>query len=343
MRVAIVALLVATACGTAANAPGATSTNTVAPASLTPTHSAAPTVTAAPSPTPRANPTQGPGTYAGTALGYRIDLPAGWRRSACQSTRALARPPGSETFTVASIDEESGGDVGGAQQDVVVVHAEEAAGQTPMQWLQSGRLGLSLSTRFEPTTLDGREAARMLETEGGRATAYAVAARGLMYVLSRGHREPTAASEQAATELIRSFHVLTDAELAAARGTIATPSPAPARTAEEVAAALARGFAQKDTTVLAIVADPCLTHGVEQGGAGFASTSKVLGDIQRSFTNGFVATVQQGPLEDRSTANATVRGTWQDPGQPQKNVKFMLMAVGNTWYWSGWIDLQPVR
>lgn len=244
---------------------------------------------------------------------------------------------------MATVDEESGGDVGGAQQDVVVVHAEDAAGQTPMQWLQSGRLGLSISTRFEATTVDGKEAARMLDADNGRATAYAVAARGLMYVLSRGQREPTAASEPGATAIIRSFHVLTDAELSAARATIATPSPAPSRTAEDVVAALARGFAQKDTTVLANVADACLTHGVEQGGAGFASTSRVLGDMQRSFASGFVATVRQGPLEDRTAFNATVRGTWQDPSQPQKNVKFMLMAVGNTWYWSGWIDLQPVR
>ncbi len=342
MRALVIALFAATACGVEANAPGASATRPASP-SPTPTHSAAATVTPTASPTPRPNPTAGPGTYVSTALAYRVDVPAGWRRSACQSTRGLAQPPGSETFTVATVDEESGGDVGGSLQDVVVVHAEDAAGQTPMQWLQSGRLGLSLDTRFEAATLDGKDAARMLDTDRGRVTAYAVAARGLMYVLSRGHREPTAASEQSATALIRSFHILTDAELAAARSALATPAPAPVRSAEDVVAALARGFAQKDTSVLAAVTDACLTHGVEQGGAGFAATSKVLADMQRAFANGFIATVQQGPLEDRTASNATIRGTWRDPGQPQKNVKFMLTAYGNTWYWYGWIDLQPVR
>jgi hypothetical protein len=338
MRFLVVAVLLVVACGPRAEAPGA-SPSELATATATGTAAAA-TATPSPSPTLRPNPTAGPATYTSLALAYRVELPTGWRRSACQSTKDPVGDTAVETFTTASVDDEAGTDTG-PNNDVVLVRVEAApAGQTALQWLESGKMGFSVASRFERATVDGKDGARVVTTATGKATAFVVAARGRMYAVSRGLREPTPASDQTATALMTSLHVLSDSELADARATLATPRPAPARSAEEVADAVARGFAQKDTTVLASVADDCLTQALESAGAGFTSQTKFLATLRTGFTNGLVVTVQPRPLEDQMAASANVRGTWQDPGQARRNVKMMLQKHGNTWFWIGVLYLQ---
>ncbi len=86
-----------------------------------------------------------------------------------------------------------------------------------MEWLKDG--GSSVYRRFETTTLDGKDAARIVDTD----------------------------------------HVLTDA------------------------ASIARGFAQKDTSFLATVASPRLSHLREFAGPDWATSAKALADIQRSI------------------------------------------------------------
>jgi hypothetical protein len=341
MRFLVVAVLLAIACGPRAAAPGA-SPSEITTATATATASAA-TPAASPSPTLRPNPTAGPATYTSLALAYRVELPQGWRRSACQSTKDPVGDTAVETFTTASVDDEAGTDTG-PNNDVVLVRVEAApAGQTALQWLESGKMGFSVASRFERATVDGKDGARVVTTATGNATAFVVAARGRMYAVSRGLREPTPASDQAATALMTSLHVLSDNELADARATLATPIPAPVRTAEEVADAIARGFAQKDTTVLASVADDCLTQGLENAGAGFVSQTKFLATLRTGFANGLVVTAQPRPIEfasGSSVSGGTIRGTWKDPGQAQRNVKFMIQKHGNTWVWIGVLYLQ---
>src|SRR5207248_6280522 len=147
------------------------------PASIAPTS----TATATPSPTasPRPNPTTGPGTYVNAALGYRVVIPAGWRRSACVTTRGDPRVPYVETFTTASVDEEIGTDTGPAS-DTVSIRTEDAAGLTAQQWLSTGRLGTAVGQRFESTTFDGRDAARIVVIATNTPIAYVVPARGHM-------------------------------------------------------------------------------------------------------------------------------------------------------------------
>jgi hypothetical protein len=333
--------LLAGACGSRAEGPGS-SPSGAATESATATPASSTTSAPSPSPTKKPNPTAGPGTYTSTALAYRVELPAGWRRSACQSTKDPVADA-VETFTTASVDDEAGTDTG-PNNDVVVVRVEAApAGQTALQWLESGKMGFFSGTRFERATIDGKDAARMVAIDTGKSLSFVVAARGRMYAVSRGLREPTPASDQAATALMTSLHVLSDSELADARATLATPTPAPVRSAEEVADAIARGFAQKDTTVLASVADDCLTSALENAGAGFSSQMKFLATLRTAFANGLAVTVQPRPVEFASgstVSGGTIRGTWQDPGQPQRNVKFMLQKIGNTWFWIGVLYLQ---
>src|SRR5438046_6220196 len=181
----LVACLVACNPFSAAPSPSPTpsAAQSAATVSPTPTATSSPAATA----TARPNPTTGPGTYTNAGLAYRVDIPNGWRRSACQTTRGDPKVPFVETFTTAPVDEEIGTDIGPAS-DVVIIRVEDAAGLTALQWLSSGRAGTAVGQRFESTTFDGKDAARIVVIATGTPIAFVVPARGRMYVLSRGQR-----------------------------------------------------------------------------------------------------------------------------------------------------------
>ena len=339
MRTLVGIALVLAACGTPVATPGPASPSATA-AALSASPAATPSGSPSPSPTLRPNPSAGPGTYTSLALGYRVDLPAGWRRSDCASTPALTQPPGTETFTPARVDEEGGSDIG-PHQEVVDVHVESSA-TAPRQWFE--RLGGSVTQRIESAKLDGTDVLRIVDTRTGAALAYALTSGGRLYALTRSyalHRDGNA--DTAAAALIDSFHVLTASEAAAVRGSTATLSPPPARTPEDVAQTIAKGFAQQDTTVLASVASPCLTHAREQAGADWGPTQKRLTDLRQAFARGLLVTAHT-TLQDRTADVAFVAGTWNDPNdrdRQEKNVRHMIQRIGATWYWTGWIDLMP--
>ena len=345
-RLSLVALaLLSVACGSRAETPGTALTSSP---SATATATPAATASAAPTPslaaTLKPNPTAGPGVYTSLAYAYRVELPSGWRRSECQSTRDPSQPPGVETFTNATVEAESGTDTGPAQ-DVMLVRVEEnAGGQTALGWLESGKMGFSMGSKFEKITFDNNpDAARIVTTDGALTVAIVVNARFRTYAVSRGLREPTPATEAAARALMTSLHILRDNELAEANATLATPPPAPARSAEEVADALARGFSQRDATVLKTVALDCLDTAAENAGGSFRATSVALTEIQRSFANGLVVNAQARPIEFAPASQptgATIRATWTDAGKAARNVKLMMQKIGNTWYWQGVLYLQ---
>lgn len=268
-------------------------------------------------------------------------MPTGWYRSECVSAMFSAGDA-SEVFFRGDPNDIGGTDTG-FTQDSVGIRNEPANGLTPLEWLESGKMGFFSGSHFARIIFDGKDAAAMVANDTGKAFAFVVAARDRMYALTRGLRDPTAATQTEADAFMNSFHVLSDAELADARATLATPSPAPARTALDVADALAKGFAAKDTSLLAAVAAPCLTHGLEQAGASFRATAPALADLQRSFANGLAVALQARPLVDQSADYAALLGTWKDPNGTEKNVKMMIRVRNGAWVWDGWIDLQPAR
>jgi len=332
VRLLVAAVTLAVACGSHAESPG------VAPSA---TSSPAPSAAAA-SPTLRPNPTAGPGTYTSLALAYRVDIPAGWRRSACGSSPEPEHLPAVEAFTSASVDEEIHSDIGANNPGIDMRVEENPTKQTALQWLESGKLGSSVYTTYEKTFFDGRsDAARVVHSEGGLTlvTAIVVSARAQIFAIVRS--APTTSALPSQTSVMNSVHILSDAELADARATFATPAPAPARTAEDVADQIAKGFAQKDTAVLAAVADPCLQQGGENAGAEARPAAKFLSNLQYAFASGLAVTVQARPVIDQNPTFAAVRGTWKDAGQAQRNVKFMMSKLRGTWYWFGLLYLAP--
>src|SRR5688572_25935874 len=154
----------------------------------TPTVSATQSTSPSPSPLPTAtrlpNPTAGPGTYTSVALAYRIELPGGWRYSLCQSATDISSTVAgrTEAFTSASVADEAGTDVGPTHPVVDVRVVDNPAGRTPLQWLSDGGVGFSGDT-FEPTTVDGREGARVV-TSTREVRTLVTAARGRIYAVS---------------------------------------------------------------------------------------------------------------------------------------------------------------
>ena len=339
----VAAAIAAAACGTTLSETNATGNGTSSAAvSSSAAPPLSPSASPTPSPTPQPDPTAGPATYVSIGLGYRVDLPSGWRRSACGTPLAVIQPTGNESFTPLAVGEESGSDMGPHQEEVTV--QVEAAGATGAK----DQLALygSMTDRVEAATLDGRAAFRLVRPDSGMLIGYALVANGRTYVIYRPYARNRGPNEYdaAANALMASFHVLSDAEQIAARTAFVTPSAAPPRSADEVVRTIARGFAQTDTAALASVAAPCLVHAIEQAGPYWTTSTKMLADLQQRFSRGAVIAVgtkiEQGPYA------TYVKATWEDPGdldRTHKDVQIWIEQRGGTWYWTGWMDLQPQR
>ena len=328
----LVIAVLAIACGSRAETTG------VAP-SATLTATASPSATA--SPTLRPNPTVGPGTYTSVALAFRVELPEGWRRSACESGSEPQHLPAVEGFTSATLADEVSSDMGPNNPGVSVRVESNAAKQTALQWIESGKLGSSLYTKYEKISFDDKpDAARVTYTEGGvsHVTAIIVAARTQIYAIVRSG-PLTAVTIPSQTNLLNSLHILSDVELSDAKATLASPAAAaaPNRTVEEAADALATAFTQKDSAALAPIAWQCVWQGNEQAGAATRPSSVFLSNLQKSFAAGLTVTLQPRPIETNASAPSTaqVRGTWKDGDQAQRSARFVLTKTGNTWYWGG--------
>jgi hypothetical protein len=279
--------------------------------------------------------------YTSLALAYRVELPEGWRRSACESSPDGQKAPAAEGFTSASINDEITTDIGANSPGVQVRVEDNPTKQTALQWLESGKASLSFMTgtfdsKFEKISFDGKaDAARIVSNDGSRVQAIVVGARGQLYGIARtGPPTPTLPSQ---TTLLSSLHILSDVELSDAKATLAAPVPAAARTAEEVADAMSRGFAQKDVAVLATVAWWCVWQGNEQAGAAGRPSSVYLSNLQKSLTGGLTVAVQPRPIETpaNSAGSAQIRGTWKDGSRAQQSARFIFRQVGSTWYWEG--------
>jgi hypothetical protein len=300
-----------------------------------PSVSASASSTAQPSPTRRPNVTVGPGTYVSAAVGYRVELPAGWRYSQCQSASDIGGQVAgrTEAFTSASVEDESGTDVGPAHPVVDVRIVDNPTGRTALQWLSDG--GMGVGDTFDRAVVDGREGAQVISA-GREVTTLVTAARGRIYAIT-AHGPQGVTSD--ARGIMNSLHVLDDAELAAALATFATPTPAGARSAEAVADTLARGFSQKDTQVLATVAWACLTRGLQNSGGSFASATRVLDELKQAFAEGATFSVVPRPVT--ATADyASVESTLTETGKAPRRVALNMLKRGDTWYWMGWIDFR---
>jgi len=156
--------------------------------------------------------------YVSQTLGYDVQLPAGWRRSAVLS--ALVNTGtlklGHEVFTIRSVADEAGvlNDPGpGAAWSYVAIVEQwrDPAGWTAMAWATDPLLaGWAKGQIVESALVDGRAAARV--TNGPRfSIAYYVQDAGRMFVV--GYKvdapdwRPSAATDADLRAIVASFHI----------------------------------------------------------------------------------------------------------------------------------------
>ena len=206
---------------------------------------------------------------------------------------------------------------------------------TPRAWEQAGKIGFSTGRVLEDVTFAGRPALRV----GGSAEFELFLVADNEFMLEVGHggngAQTTAASRAA---IVRTFRFLTADEVRVARAAASSAPPAP-RSPEQVADALADGFARRDLAVLRNVLTPgCVSLGVANAGGTGVDDVTYLEELRARFVRGLTVTVQPRPLTgERTGAFPTLhaRSTWREPGQPDQDIDLMISPEGAAWYWRG--------
>lgn len=308
------------------------------PLAGTPLVATATPATATPASTPPASPSPAGGRYVSALLGYSLELPPPWHRSACNGTVTQQTPtPMQEVFVGVAPRDWTGGDTGSRHPDVRVLAEANPQNLSPRQWAESGRSGATLGERVEDVTYAGRPAARK-SLPGGIPT-YFVQDRGRMYVVGPGQfvLQPPS-TQQTVVRIIESFRFITEAEQAAARA--ALPSAPPPRTPEQVADGVAAAFAAKNADALAEFAAPCMATSREQAGGTTVSREKYLDDLRAAFAAGLVVTVRPRPIEgDRTTEfNLTIQSKWQDARGTVERKLMLRGGINDRWEWHGTLE-----
>jgi hypothetical protein len=270
-------------------------------------------------------------------LGYRIDLPASWRRSSCLSSQDQTQLPSGDGFVRVSEQEERGTDTGYVF-DVVQVRVEPNPDRlTPERWVAAGKIGSTQGQTAEAATLDGRSALLVRPSAYG-ALSYVLGVADRMFIIGYQNAYNDSSGAPTMEGMVRSFHLLSSEERSAA------PSPAAIlpRSAESVADTLAEGFANTDSDLLATVMEPCMAAAVEQAGGTFTPRGAFMSQLRDAFAAGLRVTVQRRPLEGEA-AGAFVKATWTQPGAPTQRRDLYLRRNADVWSWYLILTRQPVR
>src|SRR5688500_12931759 len=314
-------------------APSPSPTGSAASPTAAPTASSTATAAASPSPTATS------GRYVNAELGYAMDIAPPWHRAECGSytLRDLGGGERSARDDFIPIPDSAYRPSGtGSAVDTIHVFARANPQRlTPRAWEQAGKIGFSMGRVLEDVTFAGRPALRV----GGSAEfeLFLVADNEFMFEVGHaGNGAQTTAASRAA--IVRTFRFLTADELRVARAAL-TAAPLSPRSPEQVADALADGFARRDVTVLRSMLTPgCVSLGFGNGGGIGVDDSTYLEELRARFARGLTVAVQPRPLTgDRTGSLPTLhsRSTWREPGQADQDVDLMISPEGATWYWRG--------
>lgn len=304
------------------------------------------------------------GTFENAVLGYRITLPEGYRRGSSRIGDASAGPGlGTDTYTPSTTGQErerclnDSGDVGFltyARGDVNVSVSRNDLGISPFEWATTpqspGGAVIGTHQRVERTTINGQEAARLVEDNARAATMqFVIAANGRMYWL---HPSVMPLDGPASLEEIaQTFVAITPAALPAPTP---TSSVAPREAAQAVAASLAAAFAAKDADGVARLMSDCwlfvspLVNGQPAGGVQYRSVAQFTQGLRERLAKGdLTVTVDTNLLTNtRAEDMFYVRSEWKEPARTSV-IHLYLANVGGRWIWysaepqDGWPCFSP--
>ena len=233
-------------------------------------------------------------------------------------------------------EDERGTDIAFYSFDTVRVSVEpNPARLNADQWLAAGNLGGTQGQTTEPATIDGQRAV-LVRSTFPVGEAYVVAGADRMFVVGYDTAPTDPANTNAMQRMIRSFHILSAGERAAAPSPVAS---AP-RAAGTVADVLASGFANLDADVLATVMSPCMSAFLENAGGTFTPRGTFVSQLRSAFANGLRVSVERQVLSD--AIGTYIKATWVQPGVQAHRRDLYLRSIGDTWSWHLVLTRQPV-
>lgn len=318
-------------------------------------HTPSPTPTALATP-PAASPAASPppsGTYENATLGYRLTLPAGYRRSIARiitSQDGILGVDAYTTVTEAAARERCQADTGdipiqAPDQDpgVRVGVSRNVLGISAVEWVTTPRVPgaqpLSTHQKVEPMTLSGHEAVRLVEDNASaNTTAFVVRANDRMYEIATESGIPPRLPKTWLDGIIATFVAIQPA---------AFPSPtasiAPQAAAATLTGQLATAFKAADADAVARLLPSCwlaawpLVDGQAPGGILNRSVSLFTQGLRDRFAAGNLTvtvdpTVQRQP-QRLGPDRLFVSSRWKEPDGTTQ-IDLFLMESDGRWLWS---------
>ena len=311
-----------------------------------------------PTPLPTSRPATGLVTHENPILGYRIDLPEARRRSAAGVVAGNQEVLGYDLYTSRTEAQDRAAclsDGGGfprleGDPDLNIGASRNPAGLSAEAWATTPRFPgaqpLSTHMLVERTTIDGREAVRLVRDQqtNHETTTYVVGANDRMYTLrfesdSIPSRLPGFLDGVAAT-----FRVIQPLPFPTA-----TPPPAvaPRDAARELGTRLSQAFGARDVDALAGLITPQCAIGTvpwTPPGVGVGGSSRAvvpfLAALRESFARGGLAVVVDPEVQVRvdgtgafRTERFFVRSDWTASGVTTRIDLYLQADLDGSTYW----------
>jgi len=335
----LLVLGVAAACFPAVQSPPAIPSSVVAPG---PTGGSAASATA--------SPTSGIVTYDSAILGYRISLPATYRRLSPVLFTGQSEILGRDAYTLQTEQEEREeclrdlGDIPppSAAALLFVEAYRNVANVAATDWVSTPRVPgaqpLSMHRRVEPLTIGGREAVRLVaDNATAEVHLFAIRADDRIYVIT-----PTMWVSPPQHQL---------ASIAATFGTIArqppptptptTPASAREQAATEVAQELARAFTARDADAVARLMPRCrlgvsLAESLPNSGGGGLGRSVALFTqaLRDRFAAGDLGVTVDTIVQLQTEGGPYAAGSeWREPDRTVRIDLILNSSDGGPWRW----------
>jgi hypothetical protein len=316
-----------------------------APESAPPSPSASPALSQTPVATSAASPSVAASVYSNATLGYRVVLPAGYRVSSCGPWIDFGIDRmGIDGFTPLGEQAEreiNTGDIPPRERfsDFSIWAHRNAQGLSAVEWARAQPQ--HASSRIEPVTTGGHDAAKITTSDSIRAVSYAVRADGRIYAIVKDIMSEGDDSERILGAVAATLQTIPLAPFP-------TTAPKTVEGAQAAANALAKAFRDRDATAVAshlrgctlgntAMVDAPVGHCCILGRSIFA----FIEALRPALTSGAAALVVdptlRGPAAGR---DYFVSAQWTEGGRTRR-IDLILDHRGQGWFWAQAVHYFP--
>jgi hypothetical protein len=292
----------------------------------------------APAPSPSTSPLP-PGTFENQIFGYRISLPATYRLLRSSIVTGHPEMLGNDLYTTLTEADEradclrDAGDLPGPANATYLQIAvfRNTSGVSAVEWARTSLRKTPRQT-VEPASIDGRDAARVVED--AKTAWYAMRANDRIYLLT-----PVMWPTQHPLDTIAaSFRAIGPRPFPTPTASPAQPARAAAR---ELAQALTRAFAGRDADAVARLMSSCrigvgfYIDSVPSGGALNRSAALFISALRERFASGELTVTVDPDVQVQAAVGGErffVRSQWTD-GSRTTRIDLYLAERDGRWQW----------